>query len=164
MVPEIVVFAVSFSFLLPCCHLLSVLFARRLISCRMSHMGMSKIKLYPIFSSFFGEWKLVLSPLKGGGKSFSNSTCRLKGGVSVEHLIPKMVVEKLLMELDEEMTKLELAIQKRVTETICQSEEELYKNMEGAAQHVMEASRILNEEGIREDTNSRVQPRYRLSY
>ncbi|MGG4491916.1 hypothetical protein [Metabacillus idriensis] len=82
----------------------------------------------------------------------------------MEHLIPKMVVEKLLMELDEEMTKLELAIQKRVTETICQSEEELYKNMEGAAQHAMEASRFFNEEGIREDTNSRVQPRYRLSY
>jgi hypothetical protein len=88
----------------------------------------------------------------------------LKGGVSVEHLIPKMVVEKLLMELDEEMTKLEIAIQKRVTETICQSEEELYKNMEGAVLHLTEASQFFNDDGTREDTNSRVQPRYRLSY
>ncbi len=158
------VFAASFSYLLPCQHLLIVLFARRNISYFLSHMKVSKNTFFPIFSSFFAECELVLSLLKGGRRSFSNSNGRLKGGVSVEHLVPKMVVEKLLMELDEEMTKLELAIQKRVSETICQSEEEFSENLESANQHLFELQQFIQDEKNREDENSIAHASYRLSY
>lgn len=82
----------------------------------------------------------------------------------MEHLVPKMVVEKLLMELDEEMTKLELAIQKRVSETICQSEEEFSENLEGANQHLFELKQFIDDEKSREDANSLAHASYRLSY
>ncbi|KEZ50678.1 MULTISPECIES: hypothetical protein [Metabacillus] len=78
----------------------------------------------------------------------------------MEHLVPKMVVERLLMELDEEMTKLELAIQKRVSETILQSEEDLQRSIKRTEESVLQA----NGEENREDSVSRVKPSYRLSY
>lgn len=78
----------------------------------------------------------------------------------MEHLVPKMVVERLLMELDEEMTKLELAIQKRVSETILQSEEDLQRSIKRTEESVLQA----NGEENREDSLSRVKPSYRLSY
>jgi len=82
----------------------------------------------------------------------------------VEHLVPKMVVEKLLMELDEEMTKLELAIQKRVSETICQNEEEFSENLDCANQHLFELKQFIHDEKSRGEANSIAHASYRLSY
>ena len=82
----------------------------------------------------------------------------------MEHLVPKMVVERLLMELDEEMTKLELAIQKRVSETILQSEEDLQRSIKSISRRTEESVLQANGDENREDAISRVKPSYRLSY
>jgi hypothetical protein len=82
----------------------------------------------------------------------------------MEHLVPKMVVERLLMELDEEMTKLELAIQKRVSETILQSEEDLQRSIKTISERTEESVLQANGDENRGDSISRVKPSYRLSY